>query len=124
MGPGSCGRLRRHHNIQSGLQSQGPVSFSAWRLLGSQLGASPEPEPLGVWESPPSLHARAAPCPAAAYMRILAGGGGGVSRPPPLEGWPLGGLRWLRLLRPAPFSRRHPPGGVCSCRAYPIAWHR
>ena len=44
---GPRGRLRRHHNIQSGLQSQGPVSFPAWRLLGSQLGASPEPEPLG-----------------------------------------------------------------------------
>ena len=95
MGPGARGRLRRHHKIQSCLQSQGPAGFPAWRLLGSQLGALPEPQPLGCRGLCHLCPCTPVPCLTLQPRKCPFGRGGGMPHSPPLEGPPTGSLRQL-----------------------------
>ena len=90
-----------------------------WRLVGSQLGASPEPEPLGIGGSGHLRPCTSMPCLTLWLRTCPFGRGGGGAPPSPSPG----GLRRL-LLRPALFGRRpppHPQGGTCSRRWCPVA---
>ena len=74
MGPGTRGHLRHHQNPFSVHCVRRPVR----RPPGSQLGASPGPEPLVGWGYVTSVPARPCLATSCSSTRARFGGGGGT----------------------------------------------